>query len=75
MTETLRLADEDVIGLDLVELVSDGSDPAVFCAEERRDSCAYKREYDQTLSKYNIDRLMRWPECEACGCSLLVESP
>jgi hypothetical protein len=46
--------------------------PIIACRDESRDSCAYKREYEQRLEKYNIEKLLEWPECEACGCPLVV---
>lgn len=63
-----RLTEMD--GIDLVELCE--QNPIIACEKESRFSCAYKREYEKRLERYNIERLMRWPTCESCGCPLVV---
>lgn len=68
--QTLRLTEID--GLDLVQLLSDGENPLVTCEEESNQACPYKREYGKRLERYNIESLMRWPECESCGCPMVV---
>lgn len=57
-------------GQELLELCEE--DPQVACRDETRESCAYKREYDHRLSKFNIESLLQHPNCEACECPLVV---
>lgn len=68
LTECQRITELD--GEDLLRLCEEN--PIIACETEERDSCAYKREYEQRLERYNIERLLRWPTCEACDCPLVV---
>lgn len=60
---------EDLSGLDLVALSEEN--PIITC-EIEGEHCAYKREYENHLNDYNIEKLKRWPNCEGCDCPLVV---
>lgn len=63
----------DLNGQDLLELVQQEPVPEVDCPEQSRHSCVHQfNEYD--LDHYNFEKLLEYPDCEACGCSLVVRT-
>lgn len=47
------------------------NDGIALCPEEE-EHCAYQYQTVE-LNYDNLGKLARWPHCENCGCSLMVE--
>ncbi len=60
-------------GQDLLKLVQQEPVPELDCPEKSRHSCNYKYN-DDTLDDVNFEALLKYPDCEACGCSLVVRT-
>jgi len=48
------------------------ADYDVWCPEQSEDACSYKYNGRQPLRDYQMGMLLVYPECEACGCTLVV---